>query len=132
MQSRDEMLFWKMIDLYSEAWDGGVAHCSDKDGKIGLLYTGFGSNSVSPLLELTFCVTGTGVNVKIYAYYDILSDSAEKEKYNSRMPEYSTVDEKFFVWEMFEFDRLINWIAERGEYEEAVKKYQERYLLSKA
>lgn len=120
--NREEALFWRMIKIYAEAVDDGVAS-HGRSNYTGIVYEGFGSNLVSPALEVSYCVTSRGVNVAVRTNYTLYGTAETNEK---KIPDCTIIAEIFFDWDNFVFDNLVNWIVEHGEWEDAVKAYQNR------
>jgi len=103
--TRDEYLFWRLVDADGEK----------NGGNKGLLYQ-MELEEISPLYQAYFKVTGTGVKVCIYVYIDDTNSPYYKSLREQGFDNYETAAEKVFFWNTFNFDIFMEWIDLHGKY----------------
>lgn len=117
---RDEMLFWRMIDLYFDADDDGL-------GEHGLWYTGKMTSIVSPSFEISFVCNSIGFIASIFVSYpDHCSEKYKKVAEGAYPPDYWEVAEDAFQWDEFSFDKLREWMIFNGDWDDALTKYRQQ------
>ncbi len=101
-ESRSEMLFWRMLDEYCTSVDGVSAMEFDCLTDMGLTYSGQITSIVSPMYDVFFYITEDKLYVKVH---NTNPDD------NSEMP---LLAETIFMWNKFQFTKLIAWLIENG------------------
>lgn len=111
--TRDEFLFWRMIDDYCEPDALGPSNC-------GLQYYGRMPSTLSRRLQVGFFCCSKTLTATIYI------DSDEDETLIDGIPNDGwEVAERTFSWDSFGFDELIFWMEDNGRWEDVVRKYKD-------
>ena len=112
-KTRDEDLFWKVIEAYFEiAPDGPLTS--------GIMYTASYLSQISLLLSTSVIVTTKGFKADIYVIYDSPEDD---RKYRELVKDGFVCAEKTWAWEEFRFDDWLKWLTNNGTWDNAIETY---------
>jgi hypothetical protein len=121
-KSREEELFWKMVDAYGRPDPGGVA----RQGSFqGICYIINNEALVIPWLAVNCCVTSLGINAQLCTNYDGCGSEKEDEL-QAQIPSDTVIAEKFYAWADFCFDEFIAWTISCNEWEKVLNIYKTR------
>jgi hypothetical protein len=116
--TRDEKLFWRMIDTYGTPDPCGIATHNEIKG-IDYIKN---DNLVIPALEVRCLVNNIGVSVWLCTNYQGFGIGKAQEL-SAQIPECTEIAAKFYFWEDFKFDSFINWTISLKEWEDVLQLY---------
>ena len=109
-KTRDEDLFWKMIEAYCEiAPDGPLTN--------GIMYLGGDLSLICRRLSITVVVNGKGLKTDISVVYNSPEEDA---KYREVVEDGFVYVEQFCLWEDFRLDDWLAWLVNYGDWDKVV------------
>lgn len=118
-RTRDEYLFWRVIDTYGTPEPFGVHSHNDIKG---IDYTIESENLTSPILDVRCLVNTTGIYVWLCTNYQGCGE-AKSKKLSEQVPEGEEIATKFYPWATFSFDGFIGWTTSLDGWEAILKLY---------
>lgn len=120
-QSRDEFLFWKMLEMLEQDADAEYGYSVfGSHGDIrGMRHYGLADpDNLSVLIRLSFCINSEGVSVRLTAKYHNIGLSKEAiEDFSRTIANNKILAENFFLWKSFDYNVFANWILENGDWD---------------